>query len=148
MTPIPPEVAARWKPMWSPDAHVERPWWRLGTQAWVRADGAEVGTYTIGEGRFYRRTQEAVNAALAEHDAAHPLPAPGPMPGQVWVYPDGREEMIPTIFGVYGQDGRERATLLGGHPGPKFNGESWPPPGAILIAGPTPWGRDVPWSGA
>jgi hypothetical protein len=162
MNPLPPAVAARWARNWSPEAHPERPWWCAvhstimsgSLVRWRRSDGRETDYYKVpvtwgthdDPALFFLDTPRA---ELARIDAAHPLPAPPPMPAQVWAYPDGAEvcligvdvppEMPPDAWG------RARFSPCMWH---EKGNDVWPPPGAILVAGPTPWGRDIPWSPA
>ena len=61
------------------DAHPEMPWWRWGTWTDRKGDAREQLVRVDGH--------EADNAAEAAHiDATHPLPAPPPKCGQVWVF--------------------------------------------------------------
>lgn len=137
MNPIPEPLRARWSPMWPKDCHPERPWWVLVRDVnepvqtsypsrsfyrWARVDGAKVTAGYLSDEPSWRSGVPG-DEALTAFDAAHPLPAPPLMPGQVWAYADGTETLIVRV-------------------------EMWPPPdvNAILVAGPTPWGRDVPWS--
>lgn len=83
---------------------------------------------------------ETADAAMAWYDTAHPLPAPPPMCDQTWAWPDGEQLVVSRVF-----PGGEAMMACGG---PFFAASEWPPPGAVLVAGPSPWGRDVPWSGA
>ena len=153
----------RWLPMYGPDAHPTRPWWhrdhsqRADSAAyypprWRRADGLAGPTLDGLD----------IEARIAETDSGSPLPPPPPMPGQVWCYPHGErtsagdggmidipnggEVQIITVF-------HQMAVCVVG------DGSRYPPiprfactqaahyDRAILVAGPTPWGRDVPWAG-
>lgn len=128
MNPIPKPIADRWRPMWAKDAHPERPWWRLVTAGLaLRTDEAlfarsdPMGLYP---GALHPLPGETFGDALARYDREHPLPAPTRLPTQVWAWVsrDGRvHEMV-----------CEPNVIL--------------PLGAVLVSGPTPWGRDVPWA--
>lgn len=172
MKPIPPEVSVRWAPMWGRDALPERPWWSVQSiktetaagkfVTWRRVDGQSKSFAWDGPpvawagsmDEWNRITMDcAVHAAgddLARIDAEHPLPAPPPMPGQVWhiAFPDGADEFTETVAytdrrGAYRT--YPRGTGYGGE-ARMCRFDSWPPAFGILVAGPTPWGRDVPWS--
>ena len=150
MKPIPADVAARWSPMWATDHHPERPWWHKYSPAvysrhhWRRCDGLRGPRCDDPDDP----EADIPGDTLAAIDAANPLPAPPPMPGQVWVAPTGDEFTIAAIVKACVLF----ATLA---PSPEAYGAfapcvssqpEWPAAGAILVAGPTPWGRDVPWS--
>ena len=175
MKPIPSEVVARWSQMWSPDCHPERPWWSLCVvdgepvqtsfparyvMQWRRADGKTVRVGYQSANPDWRTTVFQHEAGIAAVDAAHPLPAPPPLPGQVWATPrpgygDGWGYHLVTVAAPFvgdswlvhlGGDGSVAQTYRMGEATP--DASAWPPPGAILVAGPTLWGRDVPWSPA
>lgn len=198
MTPIPEPIASRWRPMWGTAAHPERPWWRVAQTSgtvltsfppvihwgWRRCDGV------VGP-EFAARDVEVGDPAtlcrdsLARIDAEHPLPAPPPMEGQVWVF--SRTEEDAGLGGWHGytltecdvKEGFDYAVLWSDGERVKLRSTDWsedgmrveqhrdlcrwPPRGrwpremglprdavahAILVSGPTPWGRDVPWSPA
>lgn len=121
-----------------PDAHEERPWWRLlrrevlmsgdVDEDWERSDGGLCGAVDCPN--EHERT-----AMLARYDAAHPLPAPEPRCGQVWVWSDaspwrGLEMTVVAVTGA--------GVFFGGRADPWAG--SWPPPSAVLVAGPgAPW---------
>lgn len=132
MIAMPKALFDLWSPMWSAGSlyviSEERPWWRMpgyggGMQ---RCDGRTVG----------RVLDAATMSAMAPIDCEHPLPKPPLMAGQVWV--------------VLGGDGQWRElTYLGvttTKQGAFSNGYLNLHSDAILVAGPTPWGRDVPWT--
>jgi len=123
-----------------PNAHPERPWWRAGS-GWHRRDGARVwfedGRSLVGPGPgWWSQAEEAdfiqhadCDAALSYVDAAHPLPAPPPLCGQVWVLPNGEHGLVTSVVGGL--------VTLGATSYPE---ELWPPGGAVLVAGPgSPW---------
>ena len=173
MNPIPLAISDRWRPMWHKDAHPTRPWWSiLSTQTetaagkfvtWRRADGqlasarwTPPGAYCGSPEQAHRAileaAVEAAGEALARIDTEHPLPAPPPMPLQVWhiTFPDGTDEFTETIaytdrHGAYRT--YPRGTGYGGE-ARMCRFETWPPAFGVLVAGPTPWGRDIPWSPA
>lgn len=58
----------------------ERPWWRYGLR-FIRSDGAE-RLIPLDDGA---RDIDALDA----YDAAHPLPVPPVLTGQVWALPNG-----------------------------------------------------------
>jgi hypothetical protein len=149
MIPIPADIAALWSHGWHPDAHPERPWW-CGTDTFNpcllrRLDG---GQPFVGE------------SSIASYDEAHPLPEPPILPGQVWVWPEGTHIRESAVHADIPPGGSAQVlSVLHGRPvfvvvntsilpSPPalICGPLGPPPGAILVAGPTPWGRNVPWS--
>jgi hypothetical protein len=137
-----------WLPMYAPEAVPERPWWRVSRRS----------TYQIGDdgnrisGSDCRRPDggeefapEAATATVLDaYDAKHPLPVPPPMAGQVWCDTTARNraQVQFTIHAVIG----DVAIVIVDDTGP--SPIEWPPPAAVLVAGPTPWGRDVPWAPA
>lgn len=126
-----PNPFESWLPMYGAGAVKERPWWRslhavhggmVNFGRYRRADGAEVGAEDAAE--------------LAAYDAAHPLPAPPPMCGQVWADALATYAIAAVVRGVPLVDAGAGLEPL----------EQWPLAGAVLVAGPTPYGRDVPWA--
>lgn len=165
MKPIPPEIAARWAPMWGQDAHRERPWWRLSSVdarsaagafvVWTRCDGsiasakwhrpgAFLGSPEQARAALFMAAVDAIGDALARIDAEHPLPVPSPTPGQVWRswLVSGSEMMVSEV--ILAASGAPTCAIVAGET--MMFPQEWPPPSAILVAGPTPYGRDVPWS--
>lgn len=148
---IPREVYARWSPMWHRDADVDRPWW-----VYERPYGTNpAGDYEAGclygriDGVSLWAPGSAILSTLAEYDARQPMPAPLPMPGQVWAW-DGVEAIVEHVEASSWQGGVVTGWTIGiggstRYVGPAWGG-AWPIPGAVLVAGPTPWGRDVPWA--
>lgn len=157
MTHIPDPIATRWRPMWHPDAHPERPWWRakeIGVT--VRVDGLLLVMYDamgLYPNAMHLPHDEDVDEALARIDAEHPLPAPLPMPGQVWAFGAFTERTVADVVAGVAWLSSQPGTPEEGGPGivvcphPEMMGATtWPPVNGVLVAGPTPWGRDVPWS--
>lgn len=151
MTPLPPTISDRWRPMWHPNAYLSRPWWRMVDGhpfIYVRLDGWRVergfngGIFVEPPGDILAEMPGLtfVDDGMAYVDTKHPLPAPDPMPGQVWRLPHGVEYVLAQTDGD--GDGQMSASLGRNW----FTRKQWPPPGAVLVAGPTPWGRDVPWA--
>ena len=120
-----------WLPMYAPYSLPDRPWWRVAGHRIVRADVKPLPLEnTITSPDF-------LLAALDAYDTAHPMPVPPPMPGQVW---------WDRVYFPIGAVVRGQATVDTGAGLEPI--ETWPPPNAVLVAGPTPWGRDVPWAPA
>lgn len=130
MIAMPKALFDLWSPMWARAGEAiseDRPWWRTRGPAGVqRCDGVPAG----------QRLDACAVAAMAQVDRDRPLPKPPLMAGQVWV--------------VLGGDGQWRElTYLGvttTEQGAFSNGYLNLHANAILVAGPTPWGRDVPWA--
>ena len=87
-------------------------------------------TITYGDG------DRSVRYAIAAYDAEHPLPPPPPRCGQVWVWPGGVAEQVLQVD----PDGTAH-TLAGEYrAAPNKAQVRWPPPGAVLVSGPSaPW---------
>lgn len=133
-----------------PDAHPTMPWWRRtvteisNTHGWQREpDGYFVADPEWGDDppASWDDEVERTIVRLNAHDIAHPLPAPSPMCGQVWAYPPSGERSTPIRRLVLAED--DRHVLLGGAVTHWHDTERWPPPGAVLVAGP-----GAPWSPA
>jgi hypothetical protein len=139
-----------WLPMYAPGAVPERPWWRQEGDDYRRADGARVKSVLDG---FRFIEWEPTLRLIEAHDTEHPMPVPPPMVGQVWAWPEsGTERAVASTWG-----GRAWFQAEVGQPKPAdvgvvcasseaWGASEWPPRGAVLVAGPTPWGRDVPWA--
>lgn len=136
-----PNPFTLWLPMYAPGTLPERPWWRLAKPAprdhlgravdfdtYMRVDGATVCA------------DRNPGVAMDLYDAAHPMLAPPPRAGQVWAWSDGGEDIVGKIHPEH----MGGAVLFAN--GPYIPREEWPPPGAVLVGGPTPWGRDRPWA--
>jgi len=124
----------------APGAHPQRPWWTA--IAWSRV-GDEITVTSWYRHGGHRTGGENLSAI----DREHPLPAPPPRCGQVWVWPDGlepgRAEMVTGHFvcvaGTTTITTDEFCYSTGG--GDEDSGcRDWPPSGAVLVAGPgAPW---------
>jgi hypothetical protein len=154
MMTMPAELARAWEKMWHLRAYFPRPWWRhKGATCWFeRVDGwvitgddpSDVENPSVlirspgGNGRDESIGGLSFEEAMAYVDEHRPLPAPPPMVGQVWAWEDGEQHLV------------GRTTAVGGlvflTNGSLFTRADWPPAGAFLVAGPTLWGRDVPWA--
>lgn len=143
---IPSPLYLRWSPMWVPDHVRSRPWWRRGDTAFIRCDGRTVpiaGVVRTARVLSVGPSDPALDRIEMEKlDREHPLHTPPPMPGQVWARPGEHglwiEDEITRVS--FTEEGTITAFT---HPGKPWQREA----GAILVAGPTPWGRDVPWAG-
>ena len=126
---IPEAVAKRWGPMWDQGADRLRPWWCRPGLNLRRVDGlCPVDAWELDHEGIDKRGlwdgKESYRDFMARIDREHPLPRPPAMPGQVWLRADGREHLV-----------------TGGDTTPDMLlGEF-----VALLAGPSPWGRDVPW---
>jgi hypothetical protein len=125
-----------------PDAHPERPWWRpISSMRWRRTDG-----------RISRAA--CVCDELARLDTAHPMPPPEPRCGQVWVTLTGVESMVQMVYSngagtrtidlpdhhFFWPPDPERPDSCWGSAPETLTTADWPPPGAVLVAGPgAPW---------
>lgn len=119
-----------WLSTYPQGTRLDRPWWRdctntrqswMKRQSWAkeRIDGARVD----GRGPFDV-------ALLDAYDDAHPRPTPPPTCLQVWVRPDETCMVTGTNAVAY---------QFGGVTIP-LTPDAWPPPKAVLVAGPhAPW---------
>lgn len=116
-----------WLPMYPEGTHPERPWWAKYGAFYARCDDLHPPVTTVAE--------------MDAFDAAHPRPAPRPMSGQVWAWPNGMTGVVGWVYP--GPQAPEiPVTIAHG----VWTNTPWPPPGAVLVAGPTEQGRDVPWA--
>lgn len=131
-----------------PDAHPERPWWRKmvtswnyriktaherhpdpGSWSWLRDDGATLPNHE----------------SIEDYDNEHPLPAPNPMCGQVWVCfsvtpPLIVEDMVLSVERMGGASLVRWGTGVSSTGACDPEGGTWPPSSAVLVAGPgSPW---------
>lgn len=129
-----------------PDAHPDRPWWHRttcvisGTAGWERspdryfaADPAEMDECV----HSYEDLVAETTPELGRIDREHTLPCPPPRCGQVWVWPkSGRASMI---FAIEPPNDVEcKASCVFWRE--EWDSISWPPPRAVLVAGPgSPW---------
>lgn len=123
-----------------PDAHSERPWWRLKDapfRCWVRTDGHRMGHHSTD-------TPEETLKWLECADREQPMTVPAPKCLQVWVWScpphrwpeDGTEA---TVIGVlHGNPRWSAGVFFGSSP------STWPPPNAVLAAGTgSPWAPEA-----
>lgn len=152
---IPRAVYEQWSAMWAHGHVRDRPWWRIVATGHahaagaVRVDGARTLLTIIGPNPAASENALLDWGDVERIDRAIPLPAPPPMPGQVWAW-DGVEDAVTYVEASSWQDGVVTGWTIGiggstRYVGPAWGGV-WPIPGAVLVAGPTPWGRDVPWA--
>jgi len=128
-----------------PDAHPERPWWRLANPwtdggVWRRTDGQSTARFNVpstywGSPEQYHTHIMGIarqqDDYLARIDTTNPLPPPHPRCGQVWICDDNEERLVVAV-----QNG---CPVFGGHPlGFALN---WPPAGAVLVDG-----HGAPWA--
>lgn len=133
-------------------------WCFLATNAEGRTVGKRASTvHETG----WPPDDDGVAAAMAWLDAHQPLPAPPPMCDAVWAT-RGSAEIRGATFVIsdvrpYARVVPERDThwdvgggliLFGRTSTAECNNdwEEWPPKNAVLVAGPSPWGRDRPWA--
>lgn len=129
---IPQEVHDLFAPIWQPRfagrLHGTRPWWAFWQDHWTRCDAV-------------RLSQEE---SLADYDRERPLPVPPPVAGQVWVLRDGDQASVVAVSRGWATLIRTDNVAVAGTFG--VSSAEWPPFRALLVAGPSPWGRDVPWA--
>lgn len=134
-----------------PDANPERPWWRRvvteisGTGGWER----HPDRYFVADDPDLRVDSfEDLIAETAPEleciDRERPLPCPAPRCGQVWAREGMPAVMVvdespPWFIGTMLMD--TMLMLAGDTRTPQDKGLcQWPPPGAVLVAGPgSPW---------
>lgn len=146
MKSVPPRVAFEHKALWGENSYPERPWWRLRrTSGWTRCDGTK-GPDVLNDGDL----SPEITDRLGSIDRQSPLPVPNPYPGQVWTWVEhdpvgmmhaGDQAQVVAVL-------RGRAVLIidnGTAPCMSMPSQ-WPPRGAILTAGPSCYGMNVPWS--
>jgi hypothetical protein len=117
----------------------------------------------VGTSDEGREVEGTLAEALAAVDAAEPLDAPPPLVGQVWVWPEhdagGTEHLVSSVqcwpegevWGVQ-MGGRWQVFGRGADMGEGYRAGdrarmTWPPEGAVLVAGPgAPWAemREAP----
>lgn len=141
--------------MWPKGFWHARPWW---TNFKRRCDGIRlIDSKTLDrdeKGWYDKRGRwdlpEDILAAVERIDREYPLEAPPPTEGQVWVQVEGAGRYLDkgdSFQIVAVQEGKPVAVARDGdRPMLAVLPRTWPPPGAVLVAGPTPWGRDCPWT--
>lgn len=147
-----------WLPMYGEEAVPEMPWWRK-TQ-WPSRNQLTPGFKRCDGVQCFPR-QVSLRDWLGEFrslDERTPILVPPPMAGQVWVSIDDsgngltyatQQQLLDVEPAGWRRkdDGPWESTswnLIWSNFHTYF--EVWPPPGLFLVAGPTPWGRDVPWA--
>lgn len=139
-----------WLPLYGTTMHAA-PWWRNVQDGTTRrVDGWAIRRSREQSGAFDARAPGAdredwrmipscgsLVEAVQRIDAAHPLAAPPPMVGQAWCWARTREVRAVVATSRHG-------VVFGD--GTQIDREDWPPPDAVLVAGPTPWGHHVPWA--
>lgn len=135
----------------APGAHPERPWWVRGSRSdgWILRWGlpGNRGWFAQDPGGRGHDLLGTFDEVMATIDREHPMPLPEPRCGQVWVsVAESFDAMITSTFvnmmgtrTVFCEDwhcfwpkGEEPEA-------PSFPG-AWPPPRAVLVAGPgAPW---------
>lgn len=114
---------------------------QVDSKKWMIFDSWENGTALLPKVRALvdpRKPEgwDTPEEAMVYADHVRPLPAPPPLCGQVWEWPDGEQHMVGRVHATSG------ATMANG---PYYATHDWPPEGAILVAGPGSHGRDIPW---
>lgn len=165
MIQMPEALREAWSPLWATGHVRERPWWVFDGY-----HGTNPYTNQFQSGVYYKRrdkhilwvSDESVDAALATYDAESPIPPPPPMPGQVWAFPDGEAQITAVERAMLcrlherPEDAKLRLCPVWSKPLIRLNRQwhvtaaeweerQWPIRGAILVAGPSAYGRDIPW---
>lgn len=118
-----------------PGADTDRPWWRPWTVLGPLG-GRLSGGFVRPDGRTVRHGRNE-DHEMARVDREHPLAAPPPRCGQVWRWP--QESIERTLLGRgHTANVPEQLSWVGP---PGVDGPApWPPPSAVLVAGPfSPW---------
>lgn len=148
-----------WLPMYAPGTLADRPMWRRVSEGFVaRVDHGDAAPVRVSVARdpygalvgSNLLTDAELVAAIDAHDTAHPTPTPPPMAGQVWVRPEDHTVTAPpgrqdTLLYVEPDTGAG-LPIHRWSSGRTTAADQWPPMDAVLVAGPTPWGRDRPWT--
>jgi hypothetical protein len=129
-----------------PDAWTDRPWWRGSGLTFLRSDGIQLFLEAYTEWPYNRNLDprgvvhegERLDQAMERIDREHPLPVPPPQCGQVWFWPE--QNRASQVISVFPENDKTIASMAYRTDGP-WDGESWPPTGAVLVAGPS-----APWS--
>lgn len=154
MIQMPEALREAWSPLWATGHVRERPWWVFDGY-----HGTNPYTNQFQSGVYYKRRDkhilwvsgESVDAALATYDAESPMPPPSPSQGQVWLQVEGAGRFLDVgdVFSIVSILRQQPVAAVQGSDEPRLAVlKTWPPPGAVLVAGPTPWGRDCPWAPA
>lgn len=141
-----------------PDAHPERPWWRavaasgFTQDVWpcrypfraMRSDGLagpefHAAKHDTADQPVSPWAARGISVdALVAIDAEHPLPAPPPKCGQVWRWLDA--DGVPRDASMVIDIEYTEALFASGLRCDGNDPRHWPPPGAVLVAGPhSPW---------
>jgi membrane-associated protease RseP (regulator of RpoE activity) len=128
------------------DAHPERPWWQREPghepgEGWRRTDG-ELLSYSLGAWKKFGTV-----TMLDERDRTDPLPPPDPRCGQVWVWLEtaGLHASAQQVLAVRALTSSAPRVEFVGSAIDIFQEKDWPPPGAVLVAGPgAPWAPTEP----
>jgi hypothetical protein len=117
------------------DAHPERPWW-------TRIVTIEYSTFPPQPAAWFWRRTDGLSSedldAIGYLDATNPRPAPPPLCGQVWRWEPGYFILMSYVRpdGTWCYAGQLNLV----QPGANAGGQTWPPPGAVLVYGPgAPW---------
>ena len=126
----------------APGAHPSWPWWVWHEASTPRATwGPVLGSWVRTDGMIAAGEKEDAWQEAASLDRDEPLPVPYPKCGQVWVWTNGDG------FGVIAVVGGKPA--FGRYVKGVNDGPAWPPPGAVLVAGPgAPWANESAGAGA
>lgn len=154
MITVPLALYEKWGPLWSKALVPDRPWWALRGR---RCDGVTLldsATLDRDEKGWHDKRgrwdhPEDLLDAMARIDREYPLEAPPPMEGQVWVQIEGAGRYLDkgNSFCIVAVRGCDVVAVVRDGDEPRLGVlHTWPPRGAVLVAGPTPWGRDVPWA--
>ena len=123
----------------------ERPWWNTGdVREWRRNDGLVISrdrfdpplSHIISIG-----SDEPFEIAAARADAERPVPPPPPRCGQVWALPGKTAEMVVSEVPPHFPTAMMVSAVIAGVDGVEVPlDDTWPPPDAMLVAGPgAPW---------
>lgn len=109
-----------------PDAHPERPWWHREGLHWRRIDG-----------------WGSDGGSIASMDAKMPLPPPEPRCLQVWLNVERGDQVVVACVdtgGIAWSFSPNNTNSVGLPSAVALRLDPWPPPGAVLVAGPgSPW---------
>jgi len=144
------------------NAHERFPWWAsVGSFAWERCDGRAIRPHPLGwsvtgphdalypdggpcrydfERCAYTGPSQPVDI-IEMIDREHPLPPPEPRCGQVWKVPGTPAAMVASErYPWFASWMPAYALVASGLATGTVIEDTWPPPGAVLVAGPgAPW---------